>query len=79
MEMIIEYEFTTKHVLYYEGKAVLFNVGDRLQLAGLELSKHTPNSPFHFRDDIVRIPNAVLTLKSQLREPNLSEQLKELK
>ena len=47
--------------MYYNGKAHIFDVGDVLELAGTELSKHTDNSPFHFQNDIVRIPNSVIT------------------
>jgi hypothetical protein len=54
------YRFTSKYVLYYDGKAHLFEIGDTIRLAGFELSKHTSNSPFHFKGDIVRIPNSVV-------------------
>lgn len=54
------YRFTSKYVLYYDGKAHLFDIGDTIKLAGFELSKHTSNSPFHFKCDIVRIPNSVV-------------------
>jgi hypothetical protein len=54
------YRFTSSYVLYYDGKAHLFKIGDTIKLAGFELSKHTSNSPFHFQGDIVRIPNSVV-------------------
>jgi hypothetical protein len=56
-----KYKFTSKYVLWYNGKSYLFDIGDVMHLAGTELSKHTPNSPFHFNNDIVRIPNSVIT------------------
>mgnify|MGYP001287908825 CR=1 FL=1 len=54
------YKFTSSYVLYYDGKAHVFNVGDLINLAGLELSKNSTNSPCHFKNDIVRIPNSVI-------------------
>ena len=60
LTQLIMYRFTSKYVLYYYGKAHIFEIGDTIKLAGFELSKHTSNSPFHFQGDIVRIPNSVV-------------------
>ena len=54
------YRFISKYVLYYNGEAHVFNVGDLINLAGLELSTYSNKSPFHFKNDIVRIPNSVV-------------------
>ena len=57
---MIQYKLTSKYALYYAGKAEILNEGDVFILAGLELSKHTSNSPFHYKKDIIRLPNCIL-------------------
>jgi hypothetical protein len=57
---MIQYKLTSKYALYYDGKAEILNEGDVFNLAGLELSKHTSNSPFHYKGDIIRLPNCML-------------------
>ena len=58
---IPHYKLTSDYVLYYEDKAVLLKRGEVFKLAGLELSKHSTNSPFHYKNDIIRLPNSILT------------------
>lgn len=55
------YKLTSDYVLYYEDKAVLLKRNNIFKLAGLELSKHSTNSPFHYKNDIIRLPNSILT------------------
>ena len=54
------YKLTSDHIFYYEGNAIHFLIGTRFELAGLELSKHTSNSPFKWNNDIIRLPNSIL-------------------
>lgn len=54
------YQLTSDHIFYYNGEAMLFKRGQKFSLAGLELSKHTNNSPFHFQREIIRLPNSIL-------------------
>ena len=54
------YRLTSKYALYYNGKAVILNEGDLFTLAGLELSSCGNLSPFHYKGDIVRLPNSIL-------------------
>jgi hypothetical protein len=65
------YRFTSKYVLYYDGKAHIFEIGDTIKLAGFELSKHTSNSPFHFQGDIVRIPNSVVVKDAEVSSEDI--------
>ena len=55
-----KYELTSKHVLYFKGKSEILNVGDVFTLAGYELSSFGNTSPFHYQDDIIRLPNSIL-------------------
>ena len=54
------YQLTSKHVLYFNGKAEILNIGDCFQLAGLKLSSMGNESPFHYKGEIVRLPNSIL-------------------
>lgn len=54
------YRLTSKYALYYNGKAVILNEGDLFTLAGLELSSCGNLSPFHYKGDIIRLPNSIL-------------------
>jgi len=60
VKQIPTYQLTSDHIFYYNGEAMLFKKGQKFSLAGLELSKHTQNSPFHFKNDIIRLPNCIL-------------------
>ena len=55
------YKLTSDYVLYYGDRAYLLKRGEVFKLAGLELSKHSTNSPFHYKNDIIRLPNSILT------------------
>lgn len=54
------FQLTSKHVLYFNGKAEILNIGDCFQLAGLKLSSMGNESPFHYKGEIVRLPNSIL-------------------
>lgn len=54
------YELTSNYSLYYGGESILFNTGFKFRLAGFELSKHSNDSPFHYNDDIIRLPNSIV-------------------
>lgn len=54
------YELTSKCTIYYGGETLIFNTGTKFKLAGLELSKFGNNSPFHYNDDIIRLPNSIV-------------------
>lgn len=56
------FQLTSKHVLYFNGKAVILNAGDCFQLAGLKLSSMGNESPFHYKGEIIRLPNSILKL-----------------
>lgn len=54
------FQLTSKHVLYFNGKAEILNAGDCFQLAGLKLSSMGNESPFHYKGEIIRLPNSIL-------------------
>lgn len=54
------YELTSDHNIYFRGKSVLLKNGDKFRLAGRKLSSFGDNSPFHYEDDIIRLPNSIL-------------------
>jgi hypothetical protein len=56
------FQLTSKHVLYFNGKAEILNIGDCFQLAGLKLSSMGNESPFHYKGEIIRLPNSILKL-----------------
>lgn len=55
-----KYKLTSDHVIYFKGKSELLKRGDVFTLAGKELSSFGNNSPFHYKDDIIRLPNSIL-------------------
>lgn len=55
-----KYQLTSKHVLYFKGKSEILSIGDVFTLAGFELSSFGNTSPFHYMDDIIRLPNKIL-------------------
>ena len=54
------FELTSNFALYYWGKVEPLKTGDVFKLAGFELSKHSDKSPFHYKGDIIRLPNSIL-------------------
>jgi hypothetical protein len=54
------YKLTSDHNIYFHGKSELLNSGDIFELAGKELSSIWSTSPFHYKGDIIRLPNAIL-------------------
>lgn len=56
------YQLTTKVLVYLDGKAKEFNIGDCFTLAGLKLSTQGDHSPFHYNGDIIRLPNSAVKL-----------------
>ena len=56
------YKLTSDFVLYYNDKAELLKIGEVFKLAGFELSKHSTNSPFHYKNDIIRLRNSILKI-----------------
>ena len=55
-----KYELTSNYVIYFNGKSEILTVGSTFSLAGKELSSFGNNSPFYYKDDIIRLPNAIL-------------------
>ena len=55
-----KFALTSDYVLYFEGKAEILKNGDVFTLAGFRLSTHGDKSPFHYKDDIIRLPNGIL-------------------
>jgi hypothetical protein len=61
------YQLTTNLVVYLDGKAKVFKSGECFTLAGLKLSTQGHHSPFHYQDDIIRLPNsAVMIMNSDV-------------
>ena len=56
----IWYRLTSNTAIYHNGESIIFNTGFKFRLAGFELSKHTNYSPFHYNDDIIRLPNSIV-------------------
>ena len=54
------YELTSNFALYHNGKSEILYTGQIFRLAGFELSSHTSYSPFFYKCDIIRLPNAIL-------------------
>lgn len=55
------YKLTSDYVLYYNDKVIILERDQVFKLAGFELSKHSAKSPFHYENDIIRLPNSILT------------------
>ena len=60
MSKSIRFELTSNFALYHNGKAEILYTGQIFRLAGFKLSSHTLYSPFHYKCDIIRLPNAIL-------------------
>jgi hypothetical protein len=58
----MEYKLTSNYVLYFDGKAEILKTGQVFKLAGIELSKCTSKSPFHYNDEIIRLSNCILEI-----------------
>ncbi len=56
-----KFKLTSDYVLYFEGKSEILKKGDVFTLAGLRLSSFGNNSPFHYKGDIIRLPNSILS------------------
>lgn len=54
------YKLTSGYALYFQGKAEILQKGSEYKLAGLELSSFGDRSPFHYKDDIIRLPHSIL-------------------
>jgi hypothetical protein len=54
------YRLNSKYALYFKDKVVILEAGDVFQLAGFELSVCGNYNPFHYQNDIVRLPNSIL-------------------
>ena len=55
-----KYELTDNYYVKFYGGVELFSKGDVLTLAGKELSTFSKTSPFHYKNDIIRLPNSIL-------------------
>ncbi len=73
------YRLTSKVVVYYGVKALVFDVGDTFILAGNELSVQGDSSPFHYGGNVIRLPNCVVEpLKEELHEITLTSNVRVL-
>ena len=55
-----KFKITYTYAIQNGNDVMVFNMNTVFELAGLELSTHSEYSPFHYKGDIIRLPNNIL-------------------